>query len=126
MRYRLLLILLIIVAAMQGCGSAKVERSKDLIVVEQTDTVYGNNEDNQHEWAAFTIDGAVNGPKVLMDSIMAFVNKELYDAFESNAHLNEGIKSFSQNEVFSDDGERLLSHYIKKYKLKLILLDLNY
>lgn len=116
MRYRLLLILLIIVAALQGCGSAKVERSKDLIVVEQTDTVYGNNEDNQHEWAAFTIDGAVNGPKVLMDSIMAFVNKKLYDAFESNAHLNEGIKSFSQNEVFSDDGERLLSHYIKKYK----------
>ena len=85
-------------------------------VVEQTDTVYGGNENNGHEWATFTVDVPVTGPKVLVDSVMTFINKELYDACESNAHFNEKVVSFSKEEMFTDDGERLLSQYMEKYK----------
>lgn len=34
-----LLLLVGIIIGLQGCGNAKMERSKDLIVVEHTDTV---------------------------------------------------------------------------------------
>lgn len=118
-KYLALLFHVGIVVGLLGCRSVKMEQSKDLVVVEQTDTVYGHNENNQHEWAAFTIDGPVNGPKMLVDSIMAFINKELYDAYESNAHLDENVMSFTQEEMFTDDGERLLCHYMKKYKPQL-------
>lgn len=114
-----LLVFVGVLVGLQGCGSAKIEHSKDLIVVEQTDTVYGNNEDNQHEWAAFTVDVPVNGPKELVDSVMAFINKELYDACESNAHLDEKALTFSRVKMYSDDGKRLLSHYMKNYKPQL-------
>lgn len=99
-----------------GCGSTKMETSKDLLVVEQTDTVFGGNEDNGHEWADFTVDVPVQGPKALVDSVMAFINKQLYDACESNAHFESYSELFSQEEMYSDDNERLLSHYMEKYK----------
>ena len=115
----MLFVIVGIALVLQGCGSAKIERSKDLVVVEQTDTVYGHNEDNQHEWAAFTIDGPVNGPKVLVDSIIEFINREIYDACESNTHFDENVMSFTREEMFTDSGEQLLSHYMKKYKPQL-------
>ena len=65
-----------------GCMGTKMGYSEDLVVVEQTDTVRGNTEDNGHEWAAFTIDVPVNGPKVLVDSVMALINKELYRRYD--------------------------------------------
>lgn len=85
-------------------------------VVEQTDTVFGGNEDNGHEWATFTVDVPVNGPKVLVDSVMTFINKELYDACESNAHFNEKVGAFGREQMYSDDAENLLSHYMENYK----------
>ena len=100
----------------QGCGSPKTERSKDLVVVEQTDTVRGNNENNLYEWAAFTVDVPVNGPQALVDSVMAFINEQLYEACESNAHLDEKYVRFSKEEMFTDDGEQLFGHYMEKYK----------
>lgn len=102
-----------------ACNTSNMRSSKGLIVAEQTDTVYGHNENNKHEWTAFTIDGPVNGPKILVDSIMAFINKELYDAYESNAHLDENVISFTKEEMFTDDGKRLLSNYMEKYKSQL-------
>ena len=99
-----------------GCGSTKMESSKDLVVVEQTDSVSGGNEDNRNEWAAVTVDVPVQGPKALVDSVMVFINKQLYDACESNAHYEGYSVAFSQEEMYTDNGERLLSHYIEKYK----------
>lgn len=98
-----------------GCRSAQTEPSKDLVVVEQTDTVRGNYE----EWAAFTIDVPVKGPQPLVDSVMAFINGELYEACESNVHFEDLPVLFSREEVFTDDGERLLSHYMEKYRLHI-------
>ena len=102
--------------AFQGCGNSKTERSKDLVVVEQTDTVRGNNENNQYEWAAFTADVPVNGPQALVDSVKAFINEQLYEACESNAHFDEKCVTFSKEEMFTDDGEQLFGHYMEKYK----------
>ena len=51
------------IVSLLGCGSAKTERSMDLVVVEQTDSVYGNNENNDYEWASLTVDVPVDGPK---------------------------------------------------------------
>lgn len=104
------------IVMIQSCGSAKRERSKDLVVIGQTDSVCGVNEKNKHEWAEFTVDVPVNGPKALFDSVMAFVNKELYDACESCAHFDEKLKSFSKEEMFSDDGEHLFGNYMEKYR----------
>lgn len=116
MKRTLLLLSASLVIAFQGCGSAKVERSKDLQVMEQTDTIYGNSDENGNDYALFTIDVPVNGPQALVDSLMAFINNELYDACESNAHFDEDIVLFNKKSLFSDDGERLLSQYMEKYK----------
>ena len=76
----LFIILASMIVGLQGCWSAKMERSKDLIVVEQSDTVCGIGEENGYEWAAFTVEAPVNGPQALVDSVMAFLNNELlYD-----------------------------------------------
>ena len=104
------------VAVMMGCQSGRQERSKDLVVVEQTDSVCGNNEDNPYEWATFKVDVPVDGPQALVDSVMAFINGQLYEACESNVHFDEQYVTFSKEDVFSDDNERLLSHYMERYK----------
>lgn len=112
----LFIILASMIVGLQGCWSAKMERSTDLIVVEQSDTVCGIGEENGYEWAAFTVEAPVNGPQALVDSVMAFLNNELYEACESNSHFEEDIVAFNRKQMFSDDGERLLSQYMEKYK----------
>lgn len=101
-----------IVAAIMGCQDRKQERSKDLVVVGQTDTVFNQN----GERAFFTLDVPVHGPQALVDSVMAFLNNEMYRSCECCIHFEEGIQSFRLEDVFTDDGERFLSHYMKKYK----------
>jgi len=101
---------------LQGCGSAKTESNKDLMVVEHIDSIYGNNEDNKYEWVAFNVDIPVKGPQMLMDSLLVFVNKQLYEACESNVHFGEDIVTFNRKEIYTDDGERLFGHYMEKYK----------
>lgn len=105
-----------IVAIGGGCQSSQKVRTPDLMVVEQTDTLFGDNEDNRHERAVFTVDVPVNGPEALEDSVLAFINQELYDACESCAHVDEDVVTFSKEDLFSDDAERLLSHYTEKYR----------
>ena len=48
----------------------------DMEVVEQTDSVYRN--DSLYDRAVFIVDVPVKGPKLLMDSVIAFVNIQLY------------------------------------------------
>lgn len=103
-------------AIMMSCVETKPERTKDLIVVEQTDSVSGSNEYNQYDQATFTVDVPVNGPQALVDSVLAFINRELYAACESCAHIDENVVAFSKKKMFTDDGEQLLNHYMSKYK----------
>ena len=105
-----------IVIALQGCGSAKTESTKDLMVVEHIDSVYGNNGDNNYEWVAFDVDIPIKGPQLLMDSLLVFVNKQLYGACESNVHFDEDTVTFNKEDMFTDDGERLFGYYMEKYR----------
>ncbi len=108
----------------QGCGSPKMERSYDLVVVEQTDSVYGASEynDNSSYMMEITIDVPVNGPQILIDSVMTFLNKKMYYFCEWCAHesslYEDGrwVKSFHPEEVFTNDGERFIENYMKKYR----------
>lgn len=108
----------------QGCGSTEVEHSKDLIVMEQTESVQGTSEysDNSSYMMEINIDVPVNGPKILIDSVMTFLNKKMYYFCEWCAHESSlyeddrWVKSFRPEEVFTNDGERFLENYLKKYR----------
>jgi len=108
----------------QGCGSSKMEPSRDVVVVQQTDTVHGTSEYNNNSSykMEITVDAPVNGPKILMDSVMTFLNKKMYYFCEWCAHESSlyeddrWVKSFRPEEVFIHDGERLLENYMKKYR----------
>lgn len=104
----------VLVVAIYGCQSAKVERSQDLVVEEQTDSVFGSHEENNYCRAFFTLDIPVNGPKALMDSVLTLINREVYDYCEFCAHPDE--KTYSPEEVFTDDGRQFLTHYMEKYR----------
>lgn len=95
-----------------SCQSLKQERSQDLVVVEQTDTIRGTTEG----WAAFAVDVPVNGPKSLVDSVIALINRELYDACEIGTHFEDGVVTFSQEDMFTDDSEQVFGHYVEKYR----------
>ena len=98
----------------QSCGSAKMEHSKDLVVVEQIDSVFGSHEENNYCRAFFDLDVPVNGPQALVDSVMALINKEVYEYCEFCSHPDG--KTYNPEEVFTDDGRQFLNHYMEKYR----------
>lgn len=100
-----------IATVMLGCQSNRLQTSKDLLVVEHTDTVYGIQDGS----ASFTVDIPVNGPGALVDSVTTFINKMLYDACESCIHFDDNV-TFKEGEVFTNDSEQLFSHFMEKYK----------
>ena len=112
----LLLAVMVVLVAMMGCGSVKTGHSHDLVVVEHTDTIRGTQEWNNYEWAAFTVDVPVDGPSMLVDSVKAFINRELYHACEIGSHFDDSVVTFRKSEVYSHDGEQLFSQYMKKYR----------
>lgn len=97
---------------MVGCQDSKQERSRDLVVIEQTDSIFNQN----GQWALFTLDVPVNGPQALVDSVMVFLNKQLYDACENCAHFEDDMVTFCEKELYTDDGKYLLGHYMEKYR----------
>lgn len=101
------------VAMVLGCQSRNQVRSADLIVEEQTDSVAAGYSSYQ---VTFTVDAPVDGPEALVDSVMLFLNKQLYEVCEGCAHFEDGVVTFSEKEVFTDDGERLLGRYMEKYR----------
>jgi len=111
-----LLVIIVPVSALLGCRSTNVVQTKDLVVVEQTDTIRGNNVDNQYEKVEITMDVPVKGPQALVDSVVAFLNQQLYQACERNARVNATGPLFTSDELFTDDGEQLLAHYVGNYE----------
>ena len=102
-----------------ACQSGNQINTSDLEVVEQIDTIRGGHEDNNYCWASFNVDVPVNGPHVLRDSVMALVNREVYKMCEYCIEFNDSpdeYVAYSEKEMFTNDGERLLSHYMEKYK----------
>lgn len=108
------LALTVVVLACQS-GNRHVS-SQELVVMSLTDSVYGGNEYNNYYMASFTIDVPISGPKALVNSLLVVVNRELYNACEGCAHFDDNVVAFSKKEMFSDDAEFLLNHYMEKYK----------
>lgn len=107
------LIVVSIVLTTQSCGNAKADSSNDLVVEEQADSAITADS----KQATFKIDVPTDGSRVLVDSVMALINREMYKACEDCVHLDEGVTSFSPKEVFTDDGKQFVKHYMKKYKV---------
>ena len=112
----LLLLMASIVIGLHGCGSVKTGHSRDLVVVEHTDTIHGAQEWNNYEWASFTVDVPVDGPRALVDSVRVLVNRELYHACEIGSHFEDSVVTFRKSEVYSHDGEQLFSRFMEKYR----------
>lgn len=113
------IILIGFMAALSGCQSGNQMNALDLEVVEQIDTICGSHEENTNCWATFNIDVPVNGPQVLVDSVMELVNREVYKMCEYCIEFvdrPDEYVAYSQEEMFTHDGERLLNHYMEKYK----------
>lgn len=113
-RYLTLFCLTSIIAGTQSCKGVVSGRSMDLVVVEQTDSVFGCHEENNYCRAFFDLDVPINGPKSLVDSVMALINKEVYEYCEFCSHPDEN--TYCPEEVFTDDGRQFLSHYMEKYR----------
>ena len=111
-----LLLMASMMMGLQGCGSVQTGHSRDLVVMEHTDTIRGAQEWNNYEWASFTVDVPVDGPKALVDSVRVFANRELYHACEIGSHFDDSVVTFKKSEVYSHDGEQLFSHFMEKYK----------
>lgn len=116
---RVLFILACVIVSFEGCRNSHMDSSADLVVVEQIDSVFGNNEENNYCWASFNVDVPVNGPQVLVDSVMVLVNSEVYKMCEYCVKFvlsPDEYVVYNEKEVFANDGKRLLSHYMDKYK----------
>ena len=108
-----------LVATFFSCQDSHLVKTTNLEVVEQIDSIYGGHEENDYCWVAFNVDVPVNGPQVLVDSVMALVNSEVYKMCEFCIEFNESSDeyvAYSEKEMFTNDGKRLLSHYMEKYK----------
>lgn len=118
-RHWLFLVVGAIMVTVMGCQTGNQMNSSDLEVTEQIDSVRGIHDENNYCWASFDIDVPVNGPQALYDTVMVLVNREVHKMCEYCARFNDDsdeIAIFSQEEMFTNDGKRLLSHYMDKYR----------
>ena len=114
-----LLLIVSYIATLFGCQSSSQINTSDLEFVELNDTIRGGQEENNYCWASFKVDVPVHGPRVLVDSLMALVNREVYKMCEYCIEFNkrpDEYVAYTEKEMFTNDGKQLLSHYLKRYK----------
>ena len=119
MNNRWILLAVGVIIVLVGCQSNNQMIISDLVVMEQIDSIHGCHEENNYCWASFCVDVPVNGPQVLVDSVMVLVNREVYKMCEYCLEFNNSpdeYVAYSEKEMFTNDGERLLSYYLEKYK----------
>ena len=106
-------VLLVLASAMNGCKTNEVAGEQSLVVERQESVVRGINHPitgSPYDIGA-VIDAPMKGPQVLMDSIIAFLNQELYEYYESD---EPGFLTY--DEVATSDSHHLLAHYQEAYK----------
>ena len=107
-----------LIVGMHSCRNSNLadgsqEHAQELVVVEQSDSVRGTHEANNYYTVNINVDVPTDGPQVLIDSVMALINRELYHFCEYCVHETytpDIISSrYNENEAFTD-AENLLSH----------------
>lgn len=68
--------------------------------------------DDLHVVSGLSVDVPIAGSKVLMDSVMEFLNREMYDFFE---RWEEDSRHFPYGEVRSNDAVRFVQSYASRY-----------
>lgn len=104
MKNSYLLCIISIVITLFGCKSSNLENPSELEVTEQIDSIHGSHEENDYCWASFNVDVPVNGPQVLVDSVMALVNREVYKMCEYCIEFNDSpddYVAYSEKEMFT-------------------------
>lgn len=93
-----------------GCGRHNTKSTDSNLVAERQFTEL----EGYSEWdvARFAVDVPVKGPQPLLDSIKAFLNQELYKAFQNYACDTFLYKA---EEVYTDEMVSLLNSYSDKY-----------
>ena len=108
---------LFIIIVLLSCQSRKQINTTDLETIEQIDSIQGGHEENSRYWTEFNIDVPVNGPQILIDSVMTFLNKKYYYVFDKHdGHIVKEVISKENIKKFFEDypeycrlrGDRLL------------------
>ena len=121
-KWYLIFVAISIGVLLSNCKSEQSESTTDLIVVEQIDSVFGDNGYNNYEWAAFSVDVPVNGPKTLVDSVMVLINREVYKMCEYCIEFVDSpdeYVAYCEEDIYTDDGKLLLKHYLDRYRASI-------
>lgn len=110
-----------LVAGFQGCntgnnkdsGSHQQEGQPDLVVKELIDTIRFDLSNDDTCFISFNVDAPISGPEILVDSVLVFLNSELYEMF--GTYLPFDTETFSEGDMLTKDGGRLLSNYTEKF-----------
>lgn len=103
-------IILLAIFAMAACGnSIKEEPSSQLLIVERQQMEVGNSPFGKEK---FSIDIPLSGPIILKDSVMSFLNEQLYLFCEDQV---DGSGK-SPDSMLITDAEWLLRHYVDVYR----------
>lgn len=119
--------LIIVVMAglpLQGCCfHTSAEAFPLLVVEEQHMEITPDDYRDSICKVQFTIDVPVNGPKILVDSVLVFLNKELYHAFEIGLNQDDHKVRFDSEKKVTNNTRHLLSYYWEIYEPMLKKLD---
>lgn len=113
-----IIIFIVIALLFEGCGNTDgesgllvVERQwEDVELDDKTKSVYG---------PTFCVDVPINGPKALTDSVMEFLNKEIYNCCELMLDSNDqesNNRKLAFKDVLTDDADSFVWHYVEAYK----------
>ena len=97
-----------------------IEKATGLLVVErQWENVELDDKTKSVYGPTFCVDVPINGPKALTDSVMAFLNKEVYNCCELILDSNDrrsNSRKLAFKDVLTDDADSLVLHYVEAYK----------
>lgn len=96
----------------------KNDEVSSLMIVEKqrVEVVFADTNRSNYQ-PQFYVDVPVNGPKVLVDSVMAFLNEQLYQSCEEMiAVYGDEKHRLAFDEVKTNNADKLLKTYVEKYQ----------
>ncbi len=100
--------------ALQSCQGYRQVSTEVLEVMEQDATISASYNGDHN--LKVTVDVPQVGPDRLVDSVLEFINRQLYETCEEYACHEDGKAIFTPEEIFTDDADHLLCRYMEKYQ----------